>query len=161
MPTPPSGRPLLLALTATLVVGIVPLASQASSGSGTTARAAGQHRELAIKTISTRADLVAGGDVFTEVVLPVGARPAGLHVSLNGRDVSGRFAVRADHNVEGVLTGLHLGANTVTARAAGQTARLTIRNHPIGGPVFSGPQIQPWACQPGARDKKCNQKPTY
>ena len=31
-------------------------------------------------------------------------------------------------------------------------------NHPIGGPVFAGPQIQPWTCQAGAKDAKCDQR---
>src|SRR4029079_7321133 len=35
----------------------------------------------------------------------------------------------------------------VVARfAGGATARITIRNHPIGGPIFSGKQIEPWGC---------------
>ncbi len=43
----------------------------------------------------------------------------------------------------------------------GYGARITITNHPIGGPVFSGPQIQPWQCQSGAADKQCDQTPSY
>ena len=27
--------------------------------------------------------------------------------------------------------------------------------------MFTGPQVQPWTCQPGARDKQCDQPPTY
>jgi hypothetical protein len=42
----------------------------------------------------------------------------------------------------------------------GRGARLTITNHPLGGPVFSGPQIKPWTCQEDALDAQCNQKPT-
>ena len=53
------------------------------------------------------------------------------------------------------------GSNTLTARAGGRAARLTVKNAPIGGPVFSGPQIQPWTCQAGAVDAKCNQATTY
>src|SRR5439155_19033714 len=34
-------------------------------------------------------------------------------------------------------------------------------NHPFGGPVFSGPQIQPWKCQAGAQDRQCNVAPTF
>ena len=43
----------------------------------------------------------------------------------------------------------------------GGAARLIVTNHPIGGPVFAGPQIQPWACQDGAQDAQCNQPPTF
>src|SRR5207302_3673288 len=40
-------------------------------------------------------------------------------------------------------------------------ARLTITDHPNGGPVFSGPQIKPWACQTTAKDKQCNEPASY
>ena len=54
------------------------------------------------------------------------------------------------------------GRNVLTARRKnGSGARLVIRNHPNGGPVFSGPQLQPWECQEKAVDKQCNQPPEY
>ena len=42
--------------------------------------------------------------------------------------------------------------------------RLTLTNHPIGGPIFSGPQVTPYACNPNASnpplgpavDAQCN-----
>ena len=37
----------------------------------------------------------------------------------------------------------------------------TIVNHPIGGPVFSGPQLEPWVCQNGSSDPQCNAPTTY
>jgi len=54
------------------------------------------------------------------------------------------------------------GSNLLTAKLPnGYGARLTILNHPIGGPIFSGPQIQPWLCQAGATDKQCDQRPAF
>ena len=82
-------------------------------------------------------------------------------VDLNGRNVTGAFRRLANGRVLGLVTGLRIGANVLTARAGGRGARLTVRNAPIGGPVFSGPQIKPWTCQAGAVDTKCNQPPTY
>ena len=50
----------------------------------------------------------------------------------------------------------------LSARAAGASAdRIVVTNHPNGGPVFSGPQVQPWVCQAGATDAKCNQPVSY
>ena len=61
--------------------------------------------------------------------------------------------MRANGKFEGLVTGLANGSNVLTAQLPdGYGARLTIVNHPIGGPTFSGPQIQPWLCQPGATD---------
>jgi hypothetical protein len=57
--------------------------------------------------------------------------------------------------------GLEVGANTLTARGPSDRATLTITNHPIGGPIFSGPQIQPWYCLPDALDAQCNRPSTF
>jgi len=107
----------------------------------------GTSDSLVIKTLSNRADLVSGGDALVEIVLPQGASASGLKVDLGGRDVSDAFAQRANARVLGVVTGLSNGNNALTAKLPGKNgASLTINNHPIGGPVFSGPQIQPWIC---------------
>jgi hypothetical protein len=63
--------------------------------------------------------------------------------------------------VRGVVEGLPLGRGTITVRQGKRAAKLTIRNHPIGGPVFAGPQLQPWTCQEDAQDAQCNQPPKY
>jgi hypothetical protein len=117
---------------------------------------------MQVHVLSTRPDLVSGGEALTQIVLPPGTRGSSVRVALGGRDVSRQFAVRPNGKFEALLTGLRPGANDLTARLpGGYGARLTIVNHPIGGPVFSGPQIQPWLCQSGAKDKQCDQPPTY
>jgi hypothetical protein len=114
---------------------------------------------LAVQTVSNRADLISGGDAVVQVDLPAGVDSA--DVSLNGVDVTDAFAVRPNGKFQGLLTGMHNGANDIVATAAGQQAELTITNHPIGGPVFSGPQLQPWYCLAGALDAQCNRPVTY
>ncbi len=85
-----------------------------------------------------------------------------LSVQLNGRDVSKVFAVAANGRLIGLVDGLELGTNTLVARLPGlPEGSLNIINHPNGGPIFSGPQIQPWVCQQGAVDDQCNQPPEY
>jgi hypothetical protein len=101
---------------------------------------------LQIKTLSNRADLVSGGDVLVEVVVPAGATAA-PHVTAGTRDVSSAFVHRPDGRTIGLVTGLADGATTITADIAGkQGASLVVTNHKIGGPVFTGPQITPWIC---------------
>jgi hypothetical protein len=114
-----------------------------------------------IRVLSNRADLISGGDALVEVVVPRAAGTGLPKVTVDGRDVSGSFRRLASGRVLGLVTGLRLGANVVVARVGGSGARLTIRNAPRGGPVFSGPQIEPWTCQAGARDAKCNQPVSY
>ena len=49
-----------------------------------------------ITVLSSRADLVSGGDALVEVALPAGARLADLRVRDDARDVTRQFARRAD-----------------------------------------------------------------
>jgi hypothetical protein len=115
-----------------------------------------------IRVLSSRADLVSGGNAVVAISLPKGSTPSDLAVDLNGRDVTDEFAVRPNGKIEGLVAGLRLGANTLTASLAdGSGARLLITNHPNGGPVFAGPQLQPWKCEAGAVDKQCNKPPVF
>ena len=88
---------------------------------------------LRIDTLSTRPDMVTGGDVLVRVPPHSVVRLNGHVVTLPGRT--------------GLVTGLTLGANRLTATTQDGTARLTLRNHPITGPVFSGPHEQPFVCE--------------
>src|SRR3954471_18591466 len=104
------------------------------------AHAAGQVR---IEVLSNRADLISGGDALVRVRRPADADSSALKVTLGDRDVTSAFGADG----VGVLTGLANGRNVLTARLPdGRGARITITNHPIGGPVFTGAQIQPWIC---------------
>ena len=101
-----------------------------------------------IKSLSTRADMVSGGDVLLEIGLPAGVSPATLTVNVGGRDVTSQFTARstAGGRIIGLVNGLAGGNNTVTASAGGSTSTLVVNNHAIGGPVYSGAQILPWVC---------------
>ena len=116
---------------------------------------------LRIEVLSGRGDLVTGGDAYLRVVLPEDASAEGLRVDDDGRDVTGAFAAR-EGGVDGVVTGLAEGDNVISAVLPdGRGASITLTSHPIGGPVFSGPQIEPWTCTGAAEDAQCNREPTY
>src|SRR5205823_6385109 len=124
------------------------------------ARAASRPRPIELRVLSGRADLVSGGSALIQVVLPPGAR--GLRVSSSAADVTRNFGKGPDGKLEGLVDGLQLGTNVVKAKAMGaRGAQLVLTDHPIGGPVLSGPQIQPWACQKGATDPQCNARPIF
>jgi pimeloyl-ACP methyl ester carboxylesterase len=142
--------PVRLAIALALVSGGV-TASAASADPAT---------GLQLRTLSNRADLISGGDALMEVLLPAAA--TGLKVLAGGRDVTAAFRAVDPTHYQGVVDGLALGPNLITAQTAdGQGARLTVTNHGIQGPVFSGPQVQPWYCLPGALDAQCNRPITY
>ncbi|SLK14295.1 hypothetical protein SAMN06272721_12045 [Arthrobacter sp. P2b] len=127
-----------------------------------------------LSAVSTRADLVTGGDVLMRVNVPPNVPPHQVTVTVNGRDVTDAFGPDPQHDLAllGLVDGLELGENKVVAKANGKglgrpAAQLTVTNHPIGGPVFSGPQIQPWACTTeeiglgAATDAQCNAPARY
>ncbi len=122
-----------------------------------------RHRPLlSISILSGRADLVSGGSALVAIHLPRRSDARHVKVTVGRRKVRKAFAFRQDGRFEGLVTGLRLGRNVlrVTLRS-GWRARITLVNHSIGGPVFSGPQLQPWTCQQGAVDKQCDQAPSF
>ena len=116
----------------------------------------------AIRVLSNRADLVSGGDALVAIDLPAGVHASQVRVRLRGRAVTKRFAVRSNGRFEGLLSGLRVGRNALTATAPGhRTARATIVNHGNGGPVVAGPQVHPWVCTNDSKDAKCAKPTTY
>jgi Tannase-like family of unknown function (DUF6351) len=115
-----------------------------------------------IYVLSSRADLISGGEALVSVALPKGTAPAGVRMLLGKQDVSSEFAMRDNGQYEGLLTGLVVGSNKLTAVLPdGTKSSRTIVDHAIGGPLFAGPQVQPWLCENGSKDPQCNQAPTY
>ncbi|HEX9765762.1 MAG TPA: DUF6351 family protein, partial [Nitriliruptorales bacterium] len=132
----------------------------ASAAAMTIPAAARADTDLQVVSLSNRADLVSGGDVLLEVRLPQDVAPEQVRVAVDGRDVTPAFELRRDGRFLGIVESLAIGDNTVTATHASDRAELVVTNHPVGGPIFSGPQIQPWYCVEGALDEQCNRPTT-
>jgi len=109
-----------------------------------------------VETVSTRAELVTGGDVLLRVTVSEGISLEGVSVRINGGDVTEAFQ-EVDGALLGLVDGLRLGHSVVAAQAqrgdgfSGTDTELIV-NHPITGPVFSGPHQQPWICETEAFD---------
>src|SRR6202008_419434 len=107
---------------------------------------------LEIVTLSNRADLVSGGDALLEVRLPKGTSLSRVKLKLNGHTVTSSFrAVPGGRALRGLVSGLVQGRNDFVAEiderhGHDRREHLVITNHPIGGPVLSGPQITPYFC---------------
>lgn len=145
------------AALAGLVVAVL-AAGPAGPAGAADAAAAG----VRIDVLSSRADLVSGGDALVRITVPRRGDARRLRVHLGRRDVTRRFARRANGRIEGLLRGIPNGRSTLTARVPGRGgARLALTGHPNGGPLVSGPQLQPWTCQRGAVDRQCNQPARY
>jgi hypothetical protein len=161
--TRPSTRPTTPRRAAALALLLLCLAALLPAGSASATTGTSDTAELVIRSVSNRADLVSGGDVLLEVVRDDGGPLTGLRVEVGGRDVTDAFALRPNGAVQGVVTDLPVGAADVVATADEvRGATLTVTNHPIGGPIFSGEQVQPWACTTARNglgepvDEQCN-----
>jgi len=102
--------------------------------------------QIELLTVSTFPDTVTDGDVLVRVR---GTQPDdALSLRVNGEPVPVEQPTGSDQ----LIDGLALGANVITATVEGpthgaRTAELTVRNHPISGPVISGPHQTPFRCR--------------
>ena len=103
-----------------------------------------------ITSLSARPDYVSGGDALIRITLPADAGLDQPRVTLNGDDITTLFRPdEGTRSLAGVVSGLRTGSNMVEVTLPGRNggARLTLMNHPITGPVFSGPHERPFVCQ--------------
>jgi hypothetical protein len=96
---------------------------------------AGARADTAITVLSSRPDMVSGGSALVAV-------EAKGSVTLNGADVTAAFKPAEGGKRIGLVEGLKLGKNELKAGGAS----LDLINHPITGPVFSGPHETPFVC---------------
>ncbi|MGH9754674.1 MAG: DUF6351 family protein [Blastocatellia bacterium] len=106
---------------------------------------------LEIRTLSSRPDLVSGGDALVEVKAPAGAQLNQLTLTLNGQDVTNRLRLDATSGgFRGLINGMVVGENTLIAKIKSPKAAqasLKITNYPITGPILSGPHLTPYECR--------------
>jgi uncharacterized tannase-like protein DUF6351 len=112
----------------------------------------GSHRGVRLEMLSGPERDVSGGAARIRVVVPPSVPLADARVTVNGADVRSAFVPddQAPHALEGVLRDLPVGESTVEARLSGRSARdratLRLVNHPITGPIFSGPAQPDFFC---------------
>jgi Tannase-like family of unknown function (DUF6351) len=114
---------------------------------------ANANQGISITTLSSRPDTVSGGIALIRISTLAGIPPSGLIVLLNSQNVTDNFQPEASGNsLLGLVQGMPLGRNVLIAEILGPknqvvlSARLTLTNYPITGPIFSGPQEQPFYC---------------
>jgi hypothetical protein len=106
-----------------------------------------------ITVLSSRPEMVSGGDALVQVSVPPDAAIDQILIRLNGQDVTAMFYPEAAaHALIGIVTGLKAGENTLETfpdkKGQGRAADLLrLKNYPITGPIFSGPQEHPFLCE--------------
>ena len=113
-------------------------------------------REFTIDTVSTRNDLISGGDVLVRIGVARRIELPEVRVTVNGRDITAVFREErpGSHSLLGRVTGLREGNNLLEVQQRGSLfglfkarSLLRLTNFPITGPVLSGPQITPYECR--------------
>ena len=106
---------------------------------------------VSLTTLSSRASMVSGGDVLVAVDAPAGTQPT---LQVNGEDRTSQLSAVAPPadapgavRLEGLVTGLAEGDNDLVATAGDANVELVVINHPVSGPIFSGPHLSPWVCE--------------
>ena len=150
--------PKVISRRRTTAIGVFAVVFFGVSLTNTFAQAGGK---LEIRTLSSRPDLVSGGDTLVEVKAPAGISLKQLTLTLNGADVTDQLKDNADaQSFRGLISGLIVGDNTLrvaikpsgqasSRKAAGRAiqANLKITNYPITGPILSGPHMTPYECR--------------
>ena len=129
---PPMTRLGSLALTGSIVVSFL-----ASCGGGDD-----NPTTVSVETVSSKPEFVSGGNALVRLRSESGTL-ADAQVRLNGADVTSSFKPDpASGAWLGVVSGMTNGNNTLTVSSPsdpGVQGGATLVNHPITGPVFSGP----------------------
>jgi hypothetical protein len=130
------------AIIVALVLSLIPTAALAAPGGN------GQGK-WGIEVVSSPPEYVSGDDARLLVHVPRG-QMGKVKITVDGRDVTDRFTPRDEDTLEGVVDGLVLGDNVVEVRPSNSrgkaNASMTLTNHPITGPIFSGPHQDPFLC---------------
>ena len=112
---------------------------------------------ITVEVVSSPADQVSGDAARLRISVPPGLTDKAA-VLVNGVDQSANFVAIDDGLLDGVVDGLVVGENTVEVTVRGRVigarpggsvvgaTRVTLVNHPITGPIFSGPQQDPFFC---------------
>ncbi len=167
-----------------LALPVLVTALLCATGFGATA-AAPSGPGLSIEAVSNRADLVSGGDVLVRVTPLAGIDLERAKLAVNGTPVpdfpndrwNDQYLIKKStgsglvvsplmpapdgNGALALVEGLKDGKNILTVTFGGKTARLEVTNHPSSGPLFSGPQIQPWPCLAGATGTGCDRGSSY
>ncbi|MGF6507093.1 DUF6351 family protein [Paraburkholderia sp. 32] len=106
---------------------------------------------VTVQTLSSRPDVVSGGDALIQVQLAAGdVNPADLSVTAAGNGLTSSLKPVADGSLVGLVSGFPDGNSDimVKSKATGLTlGQLVIVNHSINGPNFAGPKDTIFGCE--------------
>jgi uncharacterized tannase-like protein DUF6351 len=134
--TPPGWKSVVLGTGILLMVGLSSVPANADQPS------------IELTSLSNRPDMISGGDALVRVSVSQRVRAAEVTLTLNGKNVTSQFhSEPGGRSLVGLVDGLKLGANQLTATAERSRETLTLTDYPSTGPIFSGPRQSPYFCE--------------
>ena len=137
-------------LLATIALLVAAPAANAANNAAPGTPASGR---FDVRVVSSAPDQVTGGDARLHISVPQTVPVHQVEVWVNGVSQRDRFTqMPGTRTLTGVIDGLVVGENTVQVNANGKgkgrpdAVQMTLENHPITGPVFSGPHQYPFVC---------------
>ncbi len=100
---------------------------------------------FSVEVLSSRPEYVSGGDARIAIEVPENVALERVRVRVDGGPAQVDLAPVGSSRLEGVIEGLPLGTSTI--RVTPGPARIDVTNHPVAGPMFSGPHQEPFYCQ--------------
>jgi hypothetical protein len=142
--------------------------SSSSSGGGGDLPQEPPASKLTLVVLSSRPDMVTGGDALIEVRFPADVAGDEITVLAGGVDVTADFTLVDGARLVGLVEGLALGETVLEASAPGDTpAQLKVANYPRQGPMITGPHQSPFVCRTEASglgppiDEDCSVETRY
>ena len=138
------------ALLRTAFIGLVLLTAGCSDSSDNNKKDDVIPGGFTVTVLSSPAGYVSGGDARVAVEVPEALPLEEVRVTVDERDVSEAFSAAADsHMLEGRVDGLAEGENLLRVESVSGNvapAERMLVNHATTGPIFSGPQQDPFLC---------------
>ena len=112
------------------------------------AQAAARGGGFEVRTLSARADMVSGGDVLIQIAVPASAGTS-VAITVNGHEPNAEINATTPATLIVRLKDLQPGRNVFEVGVKGRrpAVQLAVVNHPIAGPVISGPHQTPFKCE--------------
>ncbi|MBI2706273.1 MAG: hypothetical protein HYX32_13410 [Actinobacteria bacterium] len=104
--------------------------------------------KLTLEAVSTRPEYVTGDDVTVAIYPPTGSNvdPTSTTITANGAVAKPKWTTDKAGRTVANVAGLKPGKNELVATLGGDTAILTVADHPTTGPLFSGPALPMPVC---------------
>jgi hypothetical protein len=124
----------------------------AATSAGLQAAKEGEEK-IQVSVMSGRPDMISGGDALVRIDVPAKVPLEKILVKLNDQVATPNFhADSPSHALIGLVNGLRDGHNSLQVFTDGKgrvapAEQLALKNYPITGPIFSGPQEKPYLCE--------------